>query len=110
MLAKPQLFMNVSGPRCGAAREAQDGGPMGGGLGRVESAVGRIEDPEEGSAGGHNGAESLIRVWEREFVRVRLGIHPGHPLADGASIAGRQALQKKEWTNSPGKRPTRLFP
>ena len=41
----------------------------------------------QGSAGGHHGVESLIRsLGTIEFVRVRLGIHPGHTVRDGAEF------------------------
>jgi PTH1 family peptidyl-tRNA hydrolase len=37
-----------------------------------------------GSSAGHNGADSVIRsLATTDFVRVRLGIHPGRPLASG---------------------------
>jgi PTH1 family peptidyl-tRNA hydrolase len=40
---------------------------------------------ERGSAGGHNGVESVIRsLGTNEFPRVRLGISPGHKVTDGA--------------------------
>ena len=39
-----------------------------------------------GSAAGHNGMKSLIRsVGTQDFARLRLGIHPGHPV-DGAKF------------------------
>lgn len=41
---------------------------------------------ERGSAGGHNGVESVIRsLGTREFPRVRLGVSPGHKVTDGTS-------------------------
>jgi PTH1 family peptidyl-tRNA hydrolase len=41
----------------------------------------------KGSAAGHKGADSVIRsLGTNEFVRVRLGIHPGHPVRDGADF------------------------
>ena len=37
-----------------------------------------------GSSAGHNGVDSVIRsLGTNDFVRVRLGVHPGHPLASG---------------------------
>jgi PTH1 family peptidyl-tRNA hydrolase len=52
-----------------------------------------------GSAAGHNGAESVIRsLGTDEFIRVRLGIHPGHPVRDGAEfvLAPFKRSQRKE--------------
>ena len=38
----------------------------------------------KGSAAGHNGMKSVIgSLKTMEFVRVRLGVHPGRPLASG---------------------------
>lgn len=44
-----------------------------------------------GSAGGHHGVESIIgALGAEEFVRVRLGIAPGHRVADGSEFVLRQ--------------------
>ena len=41
----------------------------------------------KGSAAGHNGMKSLIQsLGTNEIVRVRMGIHPGHPIRDGAEF------------------------
>ena len=35
----------------------------------------------KGSAAGHNGVKDVIaKLGTQEFPRVRLGVHPGHPL------------------------------
>jgi peptidyl-tRNA hydrolase, PTH1 family len=40
----------------------------------------------EGSAGGHNGAKSVIEaVGSQEFCRVRMGVQPDHPVSDLAA-------------------------
>jgi PTH1 family peptidyl-tRNA hydrolase len=40
-----------------------------------------------GSSANHNGVESVIRsLATKDFARVRLGIHPGHPVRDGADF------------------------
>jgi PTH1 family peptidyl-tRNA hydrolase len=52
-----------------------------------------------GSAGGHHGVEHVIRsIGTSEFARVRLGIHPGHPVADGAAfvLAPVKRAQREE--------------
>jgi peptidyl-tRNA hydrolase, PTH1 family len=89
LLAKPQTFMNLSGPS------------VKGLLGKLELDVSRliliydelalpwgsIRVRAKGSAGGHHGVESVIRsVGSIEFPRVRLGIHPGFPVRDGAQF------------------------
>jgi peptidyl-tRNA hydrolase, PTH1 family len=101
MLAKPQTFMNLSGVSVKAL------------LAKHEIAVGNLiviwdelnlswgglKILAKGSAGGHNGAESVIRsVGTQEFTRVRLGVNPGHPIRDGAEylLAPMKRTQWKE--------------
>ena len=53
----------------------------------------------KGSAAGHNGMKSVIGSLETsEIVRVRMGIHPGHPIESGADfvLAPIKRSQKKE--------------
>ena len=45
--------------------------------------LGRIRIRERGSAGGHNGLKSIIAdLGTNEFVRLRMGIQPEHPISD----------------------------
>ena len=45
--------------------------------------LGKIRIRERGSAGGHNGLKSIIAaIGTDEFIRLRIGIQPEHPLAD----------------------------
>ena len=45
--------------------------------------LGKIRIRERGSAGGHNGLKSIIAaLGTNEFVRLRIGIQPEHPIAD----------------------------
>src|SRR6185436_5040770 len=86
MLAKPQTFMNLSGTSVAPLMEKH-------GLGHGDLIVvwdelnlpwGGVKILKSGSAGGHNGAISVIGgLGTGEFVRVRLGIHPGHPISSG---------------------------
>jgi PTH1 family peptidyl-tRNA hydrolase len=87
MLAKPQTFMNLSGASVKplmdkysiATRElvlVYD---------ELDLPWAGLRIKPKGSAAGHNGAGSVIRsLGTNEFVRVRLGIHPGHPVRNGA--------------------------
>jgi PTH1 family peptidyl-tRNA hydrolase len=44
---------------------------------------GKIRIRERGTAGGHNGLKSIIAaIGTTEFVRLRIGIQPDHPIAD----------------------------
>ena len=86
-LAKPQTFMNLSGHAvtCLLAK-LQTESP-------IEQLVvisddlalpfGAIRIRERGSAGGHNGLKSIIAsIGTNEFVRLRIGIQPDHPISD----------------------------
>jgi len=45
--------------------------------------VGDIRIRERGSAGGHNGLKSIIAaLGTNEFIRLRIGIQPEHPISD----------------------------
>ena len=101
MLAKPQLFMNVSGPPTAALLEKHEmsAADVIAVWDELNLPWGGLRILKKGSAGGHNGAESLIRsLGTQEFVRVRLGVHPGHPIEDGAQylLAPVKRSQKQE--------------
>lgn len=88
-LAKPQTFMNLSGPAIRALLERYELTP-----GRLilvydELALpfGEIRIRPRGSAAGHNGVKSVIgALGTQEFARVRLGFRPDHPIGDGAKF------------------------
>jgi len=45
--------------------------------------LGKLRVRQKGSAGGHNGIKSLISVaGSDEFMRVRVGIMPDHPIGN----------------------------
>jgi len=45
--------------------------------------LGSLRVRERGSAGGHNGLKSIIAaIGTNEFVRLRIGIQPEHPISD----------------------------
>jgi peptidyl-tRNA hydrolase, PTH1 family len=86
-LIKPQTFMNLSGEAvsCIAAKHhlvlpadnlvvlSDD----------LALPIGRIRIRERGSAGGHNGLKSIIAaLGSNEFIRLRMGIQPEHPISD----------------------------
>lgn len=88
VLAKPQTFMNLSG---GAVRGLLDRYELGPDrllavYDELDLPWGQLRVRPRGSAAGHNGMKSLIRsVGSQDFARLRLGIHPGHPV-DGAKF------------------------
>jgi PTH1 family peptidyl-tRNA hydrolase len=87
LLAKPQTYMNLSGVSIKALAEKYE----------IPSADlilvyddldfpwGVLRVKPKGSAPSHNGVKSVItKLGTQEFPRVRLGVHPGHPLPSGA--------------------------
>lgn len=101
MLAKPQTFMNLSGQSVKGLLDKQ---------GLKASDLILVQDDldlpwmgmkirPKGSAGGHHGVEDVIRcLGTQEFTRLKLGIHPGHPVRDGARfvLAAIKGGQKQE--------------
>ena len=86
MLAKPQTFMNLSGTSLKPLMEKHE--LTAGDLILVYDELAlpwsSLRIKPRGSSAGHNGADSVIRsLATTDFVRVRLGIHPGRPLASG---------------------------
>ncbi|HUE01912.1 MAG TPA: aminoacyl-tRNA hydrolase [Bryobacteraceae bacterium] len=86
MLAKPQTFMNLSGTSLKPLMEKHSLTAVDLILVYDELALPwtSLRIKPRGSSAGHNGANSVIRsLGTTDFVRVRLGIHPGHPLESG---------------------------
>lgn len=90
-LAKPQTFMNLSGVAVSCLlRKIESDAPIQQ-LAKqlvvisddLALPAGKIRIRERGSAGGHNGLKSIIAdIGTDEFIRLRIGIQPEHPIAD----------------------------
>jgi PTH1 family peptidyl-tRNA hydrolase len=101
MLAKPQTYMNLSGTSLAPLIEKHSIE-----IARFLAVYDELDLPwlalkikPKGSAAGHNGMRSLISsLGTDQFLRVRMGIHPGHPIRDGAEfvLAPFKRSQKKE--------------
>jgi len=101
MLAKPQTYMNLSGTSLAPlmAKHAI-------GLEDLIVVYDELDLPwqtlrikPKGSAAGHNGMKLLISsLNSSEFVRVRLGVDPGHPISSGVEylLAPMKRSQSKE--------------
>ncbi|HUF04041.1 MAG TPA: aminoacyl-tRNA hydrolase [Aridibacter sp.] len=84
-LVKPQTYMNLSGEALSCLLRKED-------RSRERTLVivddlalpfGSIRLRTKGSAGGHNGLRSIIgSLRTEEFARLRIGIAPGHPVAN----------------------------
>ncbi len=98
ILAKPQTFMNLSGVSVRSLFEKFESGPENLLLIYDELALPwmQLRIRPGGSAGGHNGVKSVIgSAGTQEFARLRLGIHPGHPV-DGARYV-LDPVRKSRW-------------
>jgi PTH1 family peptidyl-tRNA hydrolase len=86
MLAKPQTYMNLSGTSLAPLMEKHsiDTGRLVVVYDDLDLGWKALKIKPKGSAAGHNGMKSVIgSLGTSEIVRVRLGIHPGHPLRGG---------------------------
>ncbi len=88
-LAKPQTYMNLSGEAvsCLVAKDSRS----------IEGLVvisddlalpfGTMRIRTKGSHGGQNGLRSIIDCLKtQEFIRLRIGIQPEHPISDAAKF------------------------
>jgi PTH1 family peptidyl-tRNA hydrolase len=101
MLAQPQTYMNLSGTAVAPLMQKHSVDPS-----QLVVVYDELDLPwralrikPKGSAAGHKGMQSVIgSLHTSDLVRVRLGIHPGHPLRDGAEfvLAPFKRSQMKE--------------
>ncbi len=86
LLAKPQTFMNLSGVAVKPLVQRNEVA-----LSELILVYDELDLPwgslrvrPGGSAAGHNGiADVIAKLGTQEFPRIRLGVHPGHPLPSG---------------------------
>jgi PTH1 family peptidyl-tRNA hydrolase len=101
LLAKPQTFMNLSGTSLKPLLEKYSLTARDLILVYDELALpwASLRIKPRGSSAGHNGVESTIRsLATQDFLRVRLGIHPGHPISSGVDYLlspFKRSLQKE---------------
>jgi len=84
-LAKPQTFMNLSGDAVAGlvSKDSSDGSQLVVISDDLALPFGAIRLRQRGSAGGHNGLKSIISaLGTTEFIRLRIGIQPEHPVSD----------------------------
>src|SRR5215468_4176265 len=90
-LAKPQTFMNLSGVAVSCLLRKLESDALLAQLAKrlvvisddLALPLGKIRIRERGSAGGHNGLKSIIAsIGTNEFIRLRIGIQPEHPISD----------------------------
>jgi len=88
VLAKPETYMNLSGVSVRELVKELEIAPEQDLIilyDELDLPLGTLRIRERGRSAGHNGMESIIgSLGTQEFVRIRLGVGPGHPLSDGA--------------------------
>jgi PTH1 family peptidyl-tRNA hydrolase len=90
-LVKPQTFMNLSGEAVACLLAKAEIADPGKSLIVVSDDLalpfGTIRLRARGSAGGHNGLKSIIAaIGTSEFVRLRIGIQPEHPVSNAKAF------------------------
>ena len=88
LLAKPETFMNLSGLSVRKLVDDLEVDPASGLIvvyDELDLPFGTMRIRQRGGTAGHNGMESLLgSLGTDEFIRIRLGIQPDHPVRDGA--------------------------
>src|SRR5437016_136459 len=90
-LAKPQTYMNLSGEAVVCLIARYEMSEVAESLIVISDdlalPLGNIRLRARGSAGGHNGLKSIIgALGTNEFVRLRIGIQPDHPVSDAKAF------------------------
>jgi PTH1 family peptidyl-tRNA hydrolase len=100
LLAKPQTFMNLSGIAVKPLLENNELQPSDliAIYDELDLPWGTLRIKPKGSPAGHNGAKDLVaKLGTQEFIRIRLGAHPGHPLPSGKDyLLSRFSRQQNE--------------
>ena len=86
LLAKPQTYMNLSGIAVKSLLEKNElaSSDLIAIYDDLDLPWGVLRIRPKGSPAGHNGAKDLTaKLGTQEFIRIRLGAHPGSPLPSG---------------------------
>ncbi len=89
LLAKPETFMNLSGLSVRELAEKNEVRPEFDLIvvqDEMDFPLGTLRLHTRRSSAGHNGIESIIgALGTQDFLRIRLGVHPGREIVDGPS-------------------------
>jgi peptidyl-tRNA hydrolase, PTH1 family len=100
LLAQPQTFMNLSGIAIKPLMEKNEVPPSELLLvyDDLDLLWGSLRVRPKGSSAGHNGVIDVIaKIGSQDFPRIRLGVHPGHPLPSGKDyLLSRFTRQQNE--------------
>lgn len=82
-LVKPQTYMNLSGEAVSGLLQKRPDAKIIVITDDLALPLGKIRIRPKGSDGGHNGLKSIIACLRtQDFIRIRLGIQPEHPISD----------------------------
>ena len=82
-LVKPQTYMNLSGESVAGLLHKREDTKIIVITDDLALPIGKIRIRPKGSDGGHNGLKSIISCLRtQEFIRLRIGIQPEHPISD----------------------------
>jgi PTH1 family peptidyl-tRNA hydrolase len=98
LLAKPETFMNLSGLSVRELVEKYEVEPARDLIvlyDELDFEWGTMRIRERGSSAGHNGVESVMGAVGPDFIRIRMGIGPGHPITNGADYV-LMPMKKKQ--------------
>jgi PTH1 family peptidyl-tRNA hydrolase len=98
LLCKPQTYMNLSGESVGAIARFHKIAPASVlvVLDDMALPLGRLRLREGGSAGGHNGLQSVLdHLGTRDVPRLRIGIGSAQPGAATDHVLGKFALEER---------------
>ena len=87
-LIQPQTFMNLSGLAVKDWLRKEECGPQDLLVicDELDLSWGAVQIRQRGGSAGHHGVQSVIEaIGTKEFLRVRIGVAPGHPLEDPVS-------------------------
>jgi PTH1 family peptidyl-tRNA hydrolase len=96
-LVKPQTYMNLSGEAVAGLLQKRENAKIIVVSDDLALPLGKIRIRPKGSDGGHNGLKSIIACLRtQDFIRLRIGIQPEHPLSDTRRFV-LEKFSKTDW-------------
>ncbi len=98
-LVKPQTYMNLSGEAvaCLLSKDEREESGLVVITDDLALPLGRIRLRPKGSHGGHNGLRSIADCLRtQDFIRLRIGIKPEHPIADTKNFVLQRFAKAEE--------------
>lgn len=98
-LVKPQTYMNLSGEAvaCLLSKDEREESGLVVITDDLALPLGRIRLRPKGSHGGHNGLRSIAEcLRSQDFIRLRIGIKPEHPIADTKNFVLQRFAKAEE--------------